>query len=217
VSTYSLSGLVTEPVGVPVAGATVTVVSGTGEGTSVRTTDGGNYVIPGVKGAITLRYTADGYVASTRELTIDRFQVLDVELAPQIEPMNVEGGWRVTFEARPDCTRLPSALRTRRYDVAIVQRGAEAWVEFSGPALTGQTGFWGLVRGDRMTVAIDNGWGAGIVESVGDGQSLVLSGDVSARVTKSRIAGVFDGAYYLGSDFVVACEKAPHRVRFDRR
>jgi hypothetical protein len=222
VSTYVVSGLVTEPVGLPLVGATVAVVSGTGEGNSARTGEGGGYGLPGVKGAVTLRYTADGYVTTTRQLMVERNQLLDVELAPLVESMNVEGRWRATFEAHADCTQLPSAFRTRRYDVAIVQQGARVAVEFSGPGLKGQTLFQGLVHGDRLTVqVIDDSWGAtGITESVGEGQSLILFGHVSARVTKSRMTGVFDGAFYLGSDvdpYALSCESVPHRVRFDRR
>lgn len=223
-TSYVLSGRVTEPVGVPVAEAVVTVVSGVGEGSAARTNTLGEYVLPGVIGSVTLSFSAEGFATTQKEMAVEKPDFLNVELTPLVAPSNITGTWEVTFEASPACNGLPSSVRARRYDATITQQeqGAAFVVEFSGSEVSGQTTYNGKVRADRVTLSIWDWDYGGMVEKIADGRYLMLSGEIAATATNGAITGTFDGGLYLGDQATPPfaaeqCEAADHRVTFRRR
>lgn len=220
-TTFFVVGRVTEPVGVPVFAATVTVVAGVGVGNSARTNMQGEYGLPGASGPVTLTFAADGYSTMQREITIERNERLDVELLPLAPSVNIQGAWHVTFEASPDCSNLPQVARTRRYGASVLQQGAAVVVQFSDAKLSGPTKFEGKVRGDTMSLPVGDWDNGGMVEKVEDALYLMLWGTLSATASGAGLSGAFDGTIYLGDTAETVtrehCDSKTHRVTFARR
>jgi hypothetical protein len=220
-STFVLTGRVTEPVGVAVAGARIVVLQGIGQGNGTVTPFDGTYSIRGVAGPVTTEFAADGYVTSMLQVVIDRHQSLDVQIVPVTPPAHVAGTWLVTFEASPNCGTLPADVRTRRYWAEVKQDGARIVFEFSGAALQGMSSFSGTVQGNRVALSLGDWDRDGIVERLGDDRFLALMGEMSAAVAASPIAGHFDGGFYIGETphrpyKVAGCTHSDHRVTLQR-
>ena len=67
---YSLTGIVTEPVAVPVEGAAVAVLDGPHKGKSTVTDRAGSYALIGVDGGFTIQVTKDGYASAAKAVTV---------------------------------------------------------------------------------------------------------------------------------------------------
>jgi hypothetical protein len=218
---HRLTGLVTEPVGLPLLNAKVTVGAGTPEERSASTATNGRYILIGLTGPQTVVVSADGYVAVTRQVSMDLDVVLDAEMHPVVPASNISGEWRLTFEASASCSGLPAALRARTYRATVAQEGARMTLDLSGAAFQGSTHFEGLVRGTQVTVPIGDWDRAGVGERIGDSQILSLWGTLTATTDASSIKGVFDGDVYVsdtsgGSTQWASCESSTHRVTFRR-
>ena len=127
--TFLLSGKVADAAIVPIPGALVTIVGAGGTESSTLTDGGGRYELRGLPGgAVTVRASKEGYVASTNNLELPRTSPLDFVLPYTGPSFNLAGNYTVTFTADAACTQLPSATRTRTYSALIASVALNEYV-----------------------------------------------------------------------------------------
>jgi len=145
--TYRLIGKVQE-VGLPVAGATVSVVSGTGTGLTSTTDSQGTYRLYGVAGAGQVQVTKPGYDPVTNSFSVTTDDVLDFpNMSETGGPPQVAGMYSLSIVAAGDCrvstgvAPLDPAYRNRTYTAAVTESGPNVQVTLSGANFLVQNGF----------------------------------------------------------------------------
>ena len=227
---YSLTGLVTEPVGVAVEGAAVAVLDGPHKGKLSTTDRAGSYALNGVDGGFTIQVTKDGYESAARGVTVTQSVSLDVEITPLAINRNISGNWTATFEPQSSC---PSGLigNVRRYRASIVQQGAELSITLSGAAFATPPHLTGTIHDLVVSIDLPSGcdfycyYGPSsppaVIENLGGNQFLAIWGQITARVGKSSITGGLNGEFALMKsatppfDITASCSNG-HRVTFTR-
>ena len=136
--TFEMSGVVTESGAGPLFGATVAVVSGTGQGLETRTDVNGRYALYGVAGRVRLRASLDGFAPLFQDIDVTRRGIAnDFALRPVEPTAAVSGTWTMTVTSSPSCrVGLPDIARGRRYQLELIQHGTRLRVNISGAALT---------------------------------------------------------------------------------
>jgi len=220
-----LSGTITEPVGMPILNAKVTVMAGTPSQRSAVTAVNGTFLMLAVSGPQTVAISADGYGTVTRQITIEREFVLDVELQPLVPTADIAGDWQATFEADPSCSKiLPPVALARRYRVTFTQQGVSLTVRFSGADFVGNATFSGSVHADRVRASLGEWAVAGPVERVAENQFVMLWGDLSLKAAQSFMEGKLDGdiaagdqlSSFSGGVMGATCSSTSHHVTFRR-
>ena len=227
---YSLSGLVTEPIGVPLAGVSVTVTDGPAKGKSSATDGNGRYVLVGVEGGFTVDISKEGYATASKPVTVPQMLELDVELTPLVPRINISGKWAVTFE--PGCQDF-LAEDVKRYSASIVQQGAALEVALSGATFVTPPQLTGTIDFRNISIVLPDGscgWYCyyyapteppGIVERIAANQFLVISGVITATAGQSSLTGNLDGQMTITRtatqpfDVVATCTKR-HQVTFTK-
>ena len=227
---YSLSGLVTEPIGVPLAGVSVTVTDGPAKGKSSATDGNGRYVLVGVEGGFTVDISKEGYATASKPVTVPQMLELDVELTPLVPRINISGKWTVTFE--PGCQDF---LAEDVREVQRVHRSARCGAR--SRALGGDVCDPAAADGnDRFPQHLDRSarrqlrvvllllrsdGTPGIVERIAANQFLVISGVITATAGQSSLTGNLDGQMTITRtatqpfDVVATCTKR-HQVTFTK-
>lgn len=220
---FLVSGVVTEPVGIPVPAATLTVKAGTPDSLSTNSGSDGRYGLIVGGGTQTLVVTAVGYTTVTRDFVTNRDMTLNIELAPLQKRADIAGAWDATIEASEQCTDLPASLRSRTYRAAISQRGSAIEIEFSGARFTNRTRFDARLTGNDMTIDLGfwDGPRAGLIEHVTPTQLVSISGYASATTDGSTIRGTLDGRYIVAPTlqdmaWPAGCANPSHHVSFTR-
>ena len=227
---YSLTGVVTEPVAVPVDGASVAVLDGLHKGKSTMTDGAGHYALIGVDGGFTIQITKDGYASAAKGVTVTESLTLDVEITP-LAIGNITGNWTVTFEPQSGC---PSPLlgNVRTYRAKIVQQGAQLSITLSGATFATAPQLTGTIDGLDVSIDLPGGcddyycyYGPtsppAVIENLGGNQFLAIWGPITARVGQSSIAGTLNGAFALMKsatppfDISASCSNQ-HRVTFTK-
>ena len=235
-SVYSLTGVVTEPVGVPVEGATVTVADGPHKGKSSRTDSAGHYALIGVDGSFTVQVDKDGYTSSTRPVTVPQILALDVEITPLAISGNIRGDWTVTFAPHSSCPS-PLNVDARKYRASIHQQDAQLTITLSGANFATPPQLTGIIHDLNVSIALPAGVGCGfydyychygftsppaVIENLGGDQFLAISGQVTATVGRSSISGTLSGDFALirgatpSFEIFATCTNANHRVTFTK-
>jgi Carboxypeptidase regulatory-like domain len=229
---YSLTGVVTEPVGVPVEGATVTVADGPHKGTSSFTDSAGHYALIGVDGSFTVQVDKDGYASSTKPVTVPQILTLDVEITALATSASIGGIWTVTFEPDSGCPS-PFNLYARKYLVQIDQQGVQLTITFSGADFMNGNQLGGTIHGLRVSIELPSSrdcfycyYGPAappaLIENLGGNQFLAIWGQITATVGRSSITGTLSGDFALMRsatpplDIVATCTNANHRVTFTK-
>jgi hypothetical protein len=229
---YSLGGLVTEPVNVPVEGATVTVLDGAAKGTSSITDPGGGYSLTGVEGTFTVQITKDGYTSATRQVTVPQTISAHFEIMPLTPQANISGAWTVTFEPHRTCPDLPKA-DFRKYRASIVQHGAQLEVTLSGATFATPPQLAGTIHGTTMSLVLPGGCtyyrycysgfqAPPVLESIAANQFLAISGLVTATAGRASLAGTLNGEFTLTKnatppfDVLTTCSNEQHPVTFTK-
>ena len=207
--TYRLAGTVTES-GLPVAKATVAVTSGIGTGLSVLTDFGGAYRIYGVAGQIEITVTKDGYVPVVQPLLVDTMSVADVAVV-QTNARTLAGTYALTISATSGCSAyppavaLPDELKQRHYGATITQNGPAFRVDLTGADFLVKNGlgngFSGRIEPSQIAFSLGDGYYTpypDIIESLGDGRILMVTGDGTLTPTGSDIVGSMSGGVYVG-------------------
>ena len=229
---YSLTGVVTEPVAVPVEGAAVAVLDGPHKGKSTMTDGAGHYALIGVDGGFTLQVSKDGYAAAAKGVTVTQSLTFDVEITPLAINRNISGNWTVTFEPDSSC---PSPLNgnARTYRASIAQQNGQLSIALSGATFATPPQLTGTIH--NLDVSIDLPGGCdyfycyygptsppAVIENLGRNQFLAIWGHITARVGQSSITGSLNGEFALMNsatppfDISALCSNGPHRVTFTR-
>ena len=207
--TYRLIGTVTEG-GLPVSNATVAVTSGVGTGLSVLTDFGGGYRLYGVAGPIEVTVAKDGYTPVVQPLFVNTMAVMDVSIS-QANPRNLAGSYALTITMGATCSvyltmaPLSADLRQRRYAATITDSGPVFRVDLSGANFIVKdglgAGFSGRIEPNQITFTLGDGYYTpypDIVESLADGQALMVVGSGTLAPAGNDITGSLTGGIYTG-------------------
>ncbi len=229
---FSLTGVVTEPVGVPVEGAKVTVVDGPYKGKSSLTDSAGHYALIGVDGSFTVQVDKDGYASSTKPVTIPQILALDVEITPLAISGNIGGNWTVTFAPHSGCPS-PLNVDARKYRASIHQQDAQLTITLSGANFVTPPQLTGTIHDLNVSIELPAGFECfycyygpssppAVTEKLGGNQFLAISGQVTATVGRSSITGTLSGDFALMRratpplDIFATCTNPNHRVTFTK-
>lgn len=212
--TYRLVGTVQEG-GLPVSGATVTVIAGTGTGLSAMSDFNGNYRLYGVAGPVQLQVTKPGYDAATNSATISTDDVLNFpNMAETGGPPGIAGTYSLSIIAAGDCrvsngvAPLATPNRNRTYTATVTENGPTVQVTLSGANFLVQNGvgnqFSGRVSPGHVSFTLQDtgGYAYYYYYSVGQPQvrellpgNSILSfwGIADATLSQAGITGVFYG------------------------
>ena len=212
--TYVVGGRViesTDPL-VYVDAPQVLVTSGLGQGQST-VAYGSSYRLYGLAGQTTLRVTKEGYRTQEQTIDVTDHQPLDIALQLLAPRPDVSGEYTWTMTAAGACEglhtegTLPEEAKQRRYMASVTQRGPELSVKLSGADFIAPMPADRVVRGriesGRVVFYLwwgDAWWDIGppqIVEKLSTGETLVLDGSAQASISERRMAGVFDGGFYV--------------------
>jgi hypothetical protein len=229
----TLTGLVTEPVGVPVVDAAVTVVDGPSKGQSSPTGVDGRYVLSVSAGVLSIEIRKDGYASVTRQVVVPETRTLDVEITP-LPAKKINGKWSVTFEASAQCSGFPADARVRSYQATITQqgKGTEIALELSGAKFATTPRFSGTNEGGGVSISLTSPPGCwycyyepdpAIIEELGEDRFVGISGTILATVSGSKITGVLRGDFMVMETakqpfkIQTSCSNEEHRVTFNRQ
>ena len=205
--TYRVTGTVDDS-GVGVAGVTVRVISGVGEGLTAITDGKGAYALYGLRDRVRLQANGAGYLDRVAEIEVDSHRTFDFQISPERERTDLRGRYTLTVD-RMSCpsSRLPT---TRSYDATVTQDGPRLAVALSGADFIVTAG-----RGNAFTGFIDAGnhlmffigdpsdyYNYGpydVVERIDGASALIISGTVTARLSSSGISGTLSGGFSLSS------------------
>ena len=230
--TFALTGVVTESGVGPLAGATVEVTAGTGQGLRATTDANGRYTLVGVAGPLELRAFADGFAQQVLNVVVAGHGLRRTfALTPAEATTDVAGMWTMRIVPSPICRAgLPEIARGRPYQVELIQLATRLQLRMSGPTLTVNNPSWhaGTVLGSRVRLifAGDTDYGEwsfpDIVDHPSSTELFGFDGTVDALVAGSEIRGTLDGdlVYFnretAKSDPVWYCRARDHIVTLRR-
>ena len=147
--TFRLSGTIREGADA-VPGASVSVISGVGEGLTATTDLGGNYALYGISGTVRIQIRREGYLESIHQVSAVAHRTLDFEMVPERPRSDYRGTYRLTITAAPRCTSLPESAKKRQYTADVAQDGARLTVTLRGADFTLVNG-----RGNSFAGTVD--------------------------------------------------------------
>ena len=202
--TYRLMGKVSDG-DLPVQGARVEVLAGTGQGLITFTNSVG-YRLYGVAGDIHVRVTVDGYQEQRKNLDVTGHQALDFDLMLTRPRVEVGGTYTLTVTAAAECREaLPEEARTRTYPAVLTQQGPRLSAVLEGAKFAvvgGQTfnSFRGTVEPTGITFQLGRYGDFGsyiylpdVLEQLTPQTFVSFSGTTMPTVTRSGLSGVLDG------------------------
>jgi hypothetical protein len=208
-NTYRLTGKVLES-GLPVQGATATVIGGSDSGLSSTTDYDGQYRLYGVAGPVQIAVAKPGYENMAKAVTVTADDVLDFPEARQIGAIPlVSGTYTVTLQADNDCSTspsdfnvppLPPETRQRRsYSAQVTQDGPSLSVSLPPPQFAAPSNqFAGRIHPQTVEFVFGDGYlyygpENGITERVSATQAISFEGFVHAERSGSMLIGPLDG------------------------
>lgn len=208
-NTYRLTGRVLES-GLPVQGATATVIGGGDGGLSSMTDFDGQYRLYGVAGSAQIKVAKSGYEDMAKAITVTADDVLDFPEARQIGAIPlVSGTYGLTLQADNDCSTAPSAynvpplpseVRQRRtYSAQVTQDGPSLSVSLPPPQFTAPSNhFSGRIHPGTVEFVFGDGYlyygpDNGITERPSATQAISFEGFVHAERSGSALIGPLDG------------------------
>jgi hypothetical protein len=204
--TFRLAGTVSEN-GIGLEKATVTVISGVGEGLIAPTDARGYYALYGVANQVEVRATRDGYLDSTQQVNITSHGSHSFEMVASQPRIDLSGTYTLTVSAGstsgPCLPGFPEPLKRRIYTATVEQTGADLSVSLSGvDFVVARDGSGNSFRGvvaatGEATFSIRPAtvWdydGPDVVELLSDGTALCVAGSIIARSTPTGMFGTVD-------------------------
>ena len=204
--TFRLAGTVSDN-GIGLEKATVTVISGVGEGLIAPTDTRGYYALYGVAGQVEVRATRDGYFDRTQQVNVTSHGSHSLEMVASRPSTDLSGTYTLTVSAEGASGRclpgFPEPLKRRIYTATVEQTGADLSVSLSGVdfviARDGSgNSFRGVVAATgeaRFSIRPATVWdydGPDVVEQLSDGTKLCVAGSILARSTPTGIFGTVD-------------------------
>jgi hypothetical protein len=219
----------------------VTVISGPAAGLAAATAWDGTATLFGVSQDAQLSFTKDGYQPLVQTVHLDNnLSLIQAQLIPAGGRINLAGQYQLTIDGS-NCSAdgvFPLAAKTRTYAASIQNSASLGLIvnlsganfalgtcplcgsETRGNSFTGQT----EAADGRFTLiayAVPWDFNAGIypnvVESLGDGTFLTISGQATVTPTPNGFAGTLAGAfaiyrdfdtYFQGSQAVATCQSS---------
>jgi hypothetical protein len=201
--TFRLAGTVSDN-GIGLEKATVTVISGVGEGLIAPTDARGYYALYGVAGQVEVRATRDGYLDSSQQVNVTSHGSHSFEMVASRPRIDLGGTYTLTVSAEGTSGPcLPEPLKRRIYTATVEQTGADLSVSLSGVdfviARDGSgNSFRGVVAATgeaTFSIRPATVWdydGPDVVEQLSDGTALCVAGSIIARSTPTGIFGTVD-------------------------
>ena len=231
--TYRLSGRVTDA-GFGIAGTTVTVIGGIGEGQAAITVGDGSYQLFGVSGHVRLQAKSGGYLNRIEEIDVTDHRAFDFEIVSDRERPDLRGRYTFTVGGGTCPGPFPAAASTRSYGATVTQDGGRLTVALTDASFVVTRG-----RGDhldgfidakgrvRFTIGDGGYYSDGehdIVERFTDAAVLIVDGIATAQVSASGITGTLTGSIKLAEGtsgpftrIQASCAAANHRFEMVRR
>ena len=208
-NTYRLTGKVLES-GLPVQGATATVIGGS-DSLSSTTDYEGQYRLYGVAGSVQIKVTKPGYEDIAKGVTVTADDVLDFPEARQTRAIAlVSGTHTLTLQADNDCSTAPSAYNVpplppdarqrRTYSVQVAQEGPSLSVSLPPPQFAEPSNhFSGRIHPGTVEFMFGNGYlyygpENAVTERLSATQAISFEGFVRAERSGSALIGPLDGA-----------------------
>jgi hypothetical protein len=235
--TFRLAGQVTEA-GFPLGDVRLTVDAGVGQGVTTTTNGNGIYTLYGVAGRVSIAATRQGYLNRIETLDVSQHRLLNIEMVPAGQPVDLAGHYSLALEAEDCASRLPDGARRRVYEAKVDQEGRQLSVRLSGADLLVNDNrgdrFSGVIRGDGLVVFhIGDDFftyygyyttpNPTLVERFNEASVLVVIGDVSAKGSTAGISGTLAGSIGLVQrtappfwPFSVVCHSSRHRFEMQR-
>jgi hypothetical protein len=198
--TFAVWGSVTDD-GNPLH-ASVEVVAGTRSGLFVFSNESRGFVLYGLSGPTTLRFSADGFEARNSDVNITKTGPLsDLELTPLAAPTDIAGTWDVAFHAPSSCTTaLSNGLTTRTATALVTQSSTffdSAWLETATTSA-------GRVSNNRIRFSLSFDYsldGYTWLETLSGGSYLAIDGSFDGAISGGSASGAFNGRFLLFPDF----------------
>jgi len=234
--TFRLSGVVKES-GFGIAGATVSVISGTENGLTATSGFGGFYALYGVSGVVRIQTRKDGYLNAIQQLDVTAHRTVDLEIVAERGRPDFRGAYTLTILAGGSCaSSLPPDARRREYTATVAQQDARVTVTLAdadfivtngrGRSFTGFIEVTNDIRftlGDAFYYYYYYGGGFDIVERIGN-FTLLISGTATTTATPGRIAGSLSGSLVTSTKaaapftpFSAQCHGSAHGFEMVRR
>ena len=233
--TFLISGIIRDS-GFGIAGVTVTVTSGIGEGLTTLSGATGFYALDGVSGPVQLQVKKEGYRNAIHSVDVTANRRHDFNLEVEQPRTDYGGTYTLTISAASPCHFLLGTFpeeAKRRVNIANVEQdGGRLTVTLSDADFIVTDGFGNRFSGltdptGTMTFEVGE-FGAfssrfDIVERFSGG-ALAVGGTVTATGTPQRIAGALNGSI-LTSDrtsdpfepFNASCYSETHGFEMVRR
>jgi hypothetical protein len=212
-NTFRLTGKVMES-GLPVQGATASVIGGSDSSLSSTTDYQGQYTLYGVAGGVQIKVAKPGYEDIAKAVTVSADDVLDFPEARQIGSLPVASGtYAMTLEADHDCSTAPSAYNVpplppqarprRTYSAQVAQDGPMLSVSMPPeqfPAPSNQ--FSGRIHPGRVEFVFGDGYlyygpDNAVTERISATQAISFGGFIRAELVGSGFIGPLDGVIQL--------------------
>jgi hypothetical protein len=198
--TFRLAGIVTEG-GVGLEKATVTVLSGVGEGLEASSDFYGHYFLYGVAGPVEVRASKMGYRERTERINVTTHFTHFLQLAASLPGTDDYGGtYTLTFTAGACTPGFPEGAKRRVYTAAVGQSGSDLKVSLTGADFVLNGGRGNAFRGAftptgeiSFWISPVNPWDASLsdlVERLDAGTALTVQGTITARRTSAGIFGL---------------------------
>lgn len=209
-NTYRLTGKVLES-GLPVQGATASVIGGSDSGLSSTTDYEGQYRLYGVAGRVQIKVAKAGYVDIAKAVAVAADDVLDFPEARQIGAIAlVSGAYALTLQADNDCSTAPSAYNVpplpsdarqrRTYSAQVAQEGPSLSVSLPPPQFAAPSNhFSGRIHPGTVEFMFGDGYlyygpENAVTERLSATQVISFEGFVRAERSGSALIGPLDGA-----------------------
>ena len=224
-NSYRLTGKVQES-GLPVQGATATVIGGSDSGLSATTDYEGQFRLYGVAGSVQIRVAKPGYEEMAKAFTVAADDVLDFLEARQIGAIPVVSGtYAMTLEADHDCSTAPSAYNVpplppqarprRTYSAQFAQDGPMLSVSLPPPQFAAPSNqFSGRIHPGAVEFVFGDGYlyygpENAITERLSATQAISFQGFIRAERAGSALIGPLDGVIQM---FEVSDRIPPYRL-----
>jgi len=203
--TFRLTGTIQDS-GFGIAGVTVTVTSGIGEGLTTLSGATGFYALDGVSGPVQLHVKKEGYRNAIHSLNVTGAnRTYDFNMELEQPRADYRGTYTLTISAASPCHlwgTFPEEAKRRVYTANVEQDGGRLTVTLSDADFIVTNGygnrFFGFIDPTgTMTSEIGDLWGGEIIRfhiaERFSGGALGIGGIVTASGTPQRIAGTLAG------------------------
>ena len=231
--TFRLTGTIQDS-GFGIAGVTVTVTSGIGEGLTTLSGATGFYALDGVSGPVQLQVKKEGYRNVIQSLDVTAHRTYDFNVEVERPRTDYRGTYTLTISAASPCPSwgtFPEEAKRRVYTANVAQDGGRLTATLSDADFIVTNGYGNGFSGftdptGTMTFQIGEFWGDepvrfDIVERFSGG-ALLVAGTVTASGTSQRIAGTLDGPILTSNPSALdrplsSCESKTHGFEMVRR